>query len=270
MFIYATQPRSPMKIIKDAFQLFKRSFSKVWLYQLGVVLALGVIYFAKNMINKLVGFDMWVNLLIIVAIFFYLTVLIRMHRVATQDDGGPAVITRVAFRKTWPYVFLIILFWPIAALILLIPLSFAGFSGFSSSIAWCVVGALLAVLWLYSLVAFKLFAPILIVDGLPFDKTIKYSFALVRGQWWRTLWVWLLSSFILTVIAVGGGFVVGFILGFAGTFMSGAANIMTVVTKILQAAALLVLPIFAIAVQLVQLNDLKLRYAAKKGLQLNA
>jgi hypothetical protein len=264
MFTYAAQPLSPMKIIKDAFQLFKCSFSKVWLYQLAVVLAFGVIYF------KSVGFDMLMNLLIVVAIFFYLAVLTRMHRVTTQDDGGPAAITRVAFRKMWPYAFLIILFWPIAALILFFVISMAGFSGFSSSIAWCVVGALLAVLWLYSLVAFKLFAPILVVDGLPFDKTIKYSFALVRGQWWRTLWVWLLSSFILIVIAVGGGFVVGFIFGFVGAFMSGAAIVMNVVMSILQAAVLLVMPIFGMAIQLVQLNDLKLRYAAKKGLQLNA
>lgn len=271
MFTYANQSRSPLNIIGDGFRLFKSSFSKVWLWQLLNILAFfippGAVGIFMGMADqRQLGFLQALLCLVVFVVgffmvaFSYLIVMIRMHRVAIQGDYSFAAVKRVAFRKSWSLLLLMVLFVTISFLLFRV-------SMFFESPTVYVVGAFLMVPWLYVLVTYSLFAPNLVIDQLSLMQTIKQGFAFIQGQWWRTAWVLLLSYLIIFVIDSISKWIWSVtivpLLNLGVTDKDAVMLIPSLIVNFVGA-------MFLVAVLLAQWSDLKLRYAAKKDLQLNA
>jgi hypothetical protein len=164
---------------------------------------------------------------------------------------------------------------------------------------WAIIGAslLTTLLWgiasvffllpgIYFYVALSLAVPAVVLEGQPVGASVRRSFALVHGAWWRTFGILLLgylvrtvvSSVITIVLGLIGGVATGYFTTSGGLFNLGdlsarSTGYLLVLSVIGFVAATVTRPIFAGVVALVYVDrrirseglDVTLAEAARGG-----
>lgn len=253
MFNYADRPQSPFKVIGDSFRLFKASFPRVWLWQL--IFSMPAALHFSSILGGDTLIKMHWNVVAIIAVYvigiiFSLfggcAVIAIVHRGAVYGDCRFNTVIRFAFRKMWIVFFFMLLLHMVGGVMIGVVLAVHAIPYLPY-----ILGSIFGIFVLYSMLAFILYMPNIIVDDLSFKQALMQSYKLVWGRWWRTFIVMVISYLPYLVLLVMAMVVKTHqpVVGIVLAFLSAGLGSFFILTSVLA-----------------QLHDLKLRYKVKQAL----
>ena len=208
MYARPTQPSSIGEILADGFSLFQASIRSVYAPTFVLALIIGMMNVSLQPRPDVVadvdfGMVDWLSLLVFftASIYMYGVVISRAHDIASGDPGEIRASLDIAARR------LLVM----GAVYLMYGIAIA-------------VGTLLLIvpgIFLFVALFASLFLPIAEEKG-PIDS-LRESFALVRGYWWRTLAVLVMITAIMAVPSLGMSMIIVSLVTWFGTNWAGNA-----------------------------------------------
>lgn len=246
MYELAKHPADIGRLIDSGIKLFRHSFSSVFL----IALAANFLIFIPEVIGRLFGgsndvmpytiipllFGVLGILVMLVYLSLYAALILKTWTLANQQQVPVQELITKGFSLLLPIVIGSILFFLaclLGMILLIIP-------GIYLSVALC----------------FYYFA--IVIDAKEPIEALKYSYRIIKGYWWRTLFIMLIPAMIAMIlyfiVAFVGGILAFILTGFA-TEGQGFEIVIQMVTTVAQACFT---PLY-VSMLLVVYHDLKLR-----------
>lgn len=253
MFTYADRPETIGKVLDNGFKLYKASLKQVLLLSFlgaasGILYTFAPDYTDPEALNRGLGlFFMLVLLAMTISTFFYCAIIVHIHGIAAQNTPSIGNSMSIAAKRFFPIIIATILYVLAVGLglvVLVIP-------GIFLSVA----------LFFYSI--------LMLADNESMIASLKKSYRLVYGNWWRSVALLSIPVFIFGAIFVLVGLIMGlYISTMPETAMMGDEwKMLELVSNVINAIISAFLSPLFYAFLLVILHDLKLR---KQGLDLQA
>lgn len=254
--MYENEPRSVGGVLDAGVSLYRvgftrvvataaKGFAAVFLLEVIFELLFGVSSASLNTASpeaidpsSIVAYLALLPLSMLITFLTTAAVIVHLHRIATDAPEGDAGVYVDALRRALPYLGALILY-VVAVLLGTILLVFPGI--------WVSIALVPA-------------AYLVLTERLGPISALRRSFAIVRGNWWRTATIMLVSSFIVLVIQAGIVSLPAFVVGVLAAAGDGQiATSWVLVLNFLNAIAQALSIPLALAMGLAIVRDLVIR-----------
>ncbi|MEE4301528.1 MAG: hypothetical protein V2J24_18965 [Pseudomonadales bacterium] len=254
--MYENEPRTVGGVLDAGVRLYRGAFTRVvvtaakgfaavFLLEVVFELVFGVSSASLNAADvdaidpaNIAAYLVLVPLSLLISLLTTAAVIVHLHRIATNAPEGDAGVYAAALRRVLPYVGTSILY---------------GIATVLGAILLIVPGVWLSIAFLPAIY-------LVFTEQLGPIGALRRSFSIVRGNWWRTATIVLVSSFIVLVIQAGIVSLPAFLAGVVAAAGDGQiATSWVLVLNFLNAIAQALSIPLAIAMGLAIVRDLVIR-----------
>lgn len=134
----------------------------------------------------------------------------------TWEELSPQVVVKQVFKKIWFYIGTFLLLY-VVLLLAIVPFFIAILLAFATAALSPILGVIFSMLlmcvFVYFIVASSFVLIIRVVEDLPFFSALSRSFELIKGHWWQTFGLLVISTMISYSITALPAMLSGGILG---------------------------------------------------------